>query len=153
MTLVGDTPYELQLRKPVKDSFSATFKAGAQYQKCDVAAPKWEGLRNALRLSCGQLRSSLPPSARLCSVVSRKLSRANVGSWILMVRVVRAAGKLMETVGCDAGTALPLLWCVELIPDGENNSYRPPHPMCALGTSQIFWPELEAFPELCGRNA
>ena len=64
-------------------------------------------------------------------------------------------------MGCDAGTALPLLWCVELIPDGENNSYRPPHPMYALGTSQIFWPELEAFPELggmmkgvvCGRYA
>ena len=62
----------------------------------------------------------------------------------------------METVGCDAGTALPLLWCVELIPDGENNSYRPPHPMCALGTSQIFWPELERFPLwllVCGRYA
>ena len=69
VTLVGDTPYELQLRKPVKDSFSATFKAGAQYQKCDLAAPKWEGLRNALRLSCGKLRSSLPPSARLCTLL------------------------------------------------------------------------------------
>ena len=49
-----------------------------------------------------------------------------------------AAGKLMETVGCDAGTALPLLWCVELIPDGENNSYRPPHPMYALGTADLL---------------
>ena len=48
------------------------------------------------------------------------------------------AGKLMETVGCDAGTALPLLWCVELIPDGENNSYRPPHPMYAPRAPQLL---------------
>ncbi len=75
VTLVGDTPYELQLRKPVKDSFSATFKAGAQYQKCDVAAPKWEGLRNALRLSCGKLRSS-PPPCLACPPVFRRFTTA-----------------------------------------------------------------------------
>jgi glutathione synthase/RimK-type ligase-like ATP-grasp enzyme len=78
VTMIGNTPHEIQKRTPAKGGFSATFKSGAKFEKC-------------------------PPEA-------------DAESWARARSALSGVEGLPAAVGCPAGTALPLLWAVELLP-------------------------------------
>lgn len=46
--MVGPTPVALQRRKPASGNFSATFKAGAKFEKCNHIDDEWAGVRSVL---------------------------------------------------------------------------------------------------------
>ena len=48
VTMVGSTPVGLQRRMPASGNFSATFKAGAKFEKCNLTDGVWAGVRSIL---------------------------------------------------------------------------------------------------------
>ena len=48
VTMVGPTPVSLQRRVPAPGNFSATFKSGAKFEKCDVTDSAWPTIRSTL---------------------------------------------------------------------------------------------------------
>ena len=48
VTMIRDTPFEIQKRMPAKGGFSATFKAGAKFEKCPQEDEAWGRARAAL---------------------------------------------------------------------------------------------------------
>lgn len=86
VTMVGAKPVALKRRMPAAGTFSATFKAGAKTENCEIGEERWADVRRVL--------ADVTTEARPTT--------------------------LMEAAGCPKGTPLPVLWSIELLPDGNS---------------------------------
>lgn len=70
VTMVGPTPVALQRRVPAPGKFSATFKAGAKFEKCNLADDAWTDMRSSLADATTTHRPTTLMEAAGCSTGS-----------------------------------------------------------------------------------
>ena len=125
VTMVGPTPVGLQRRVPASGKFSATFKAGAKFQKCDLTDDAWAGMRSILADVTTPHRPTTLMEAAGCHP-----GAVPVAIFLLLTCVSHTLP--IGTISCInlftaendhilylADTPLPILWTVELLPDSS----------------------------------
>ena len=126
VTMVGPTPVALQRRVPAPGKFSATFKAGAKFEKCILADAAWTDMRSILADVTTTHRPTTLMEAAGCSAGSSLPAflvlhcSLDLHTRVQLAVFMALVGERVES-NCPwlADIPLPVLWSVELLPNSH----------------------------------